>query len=250
MSSHARPGLTLPTGSIEWLIADHPQQALSLSGSGTALRLLAAGHQTYAVDKVTTVVAQLSAAGATAVVAEAESLPFDPCLFDVVWTHQGFHHYAPGLVLSEMARVLKPGGHAAVSYLVRDDSVPWVKRLLAHVQALDSSAMAGQYGTASVDELLVSKYFPRHEHREFRHWVPITRAQLVQMVAALPACAGLDEADREDFLGGVRALYDSVAPGAGDLRLPYQLRCWKAWVDHQELTAPIEVADGALVIPL
>lgn len=244
-------GFHLPPAAIDWLVGEAPQRVLTLSGASLPRTFLRAGHDVFAIDKQTRLVRGLAQVpGITAVAAQAESLPFDPCSFDVVATHQVFHRYAPGLVLSEMARVLRPGGHAAVSYLVRDDSVPWVRRLVHLVQELDPSAMAGSFGADSVRELLDSLYFPFSTHRSFRHWVPASRQSLTTMAANLPAAGGLAERERSEFLAAVAALYDESAPGAGDLRLPYTLLCWRAEVDHQELTAPIEVDDDGLVIPI
>lgn len=242
-------GVRFPPAALDWLVGPAPLRVLALSGSALPRTLHRAGHDVFAVDTSTEVVGGLRNV-ATAVVAQAESLPFDPCQFDVVSSHQVFHRYAPGLVLSEMARVLRPGGHVGVSYLVRDDSVPWVRRLVAHVQALDPHAMAGSFGTESVRELTGSKYFPRVEQKDFRQWVPLGRGGLVAMVEALPAVRGLADPERRDFLDLVQRLHDEVAPGSGDLLLPYQLRCWRAHVDHDELSAPIEIDDDGLVIPL
>lgn len=246
-----RGGFHLPPAALDWLCGGLPRRVLTLSGSWLPRTLLRAGHDVFAIDKSPHVAQALAQVpGITAVAAQAESLPFDPCAFDVVATHQVFHRYAPGLVLSEMARVLRPGGHAAVSYLVRDDSVPWVRRLVGIVHQLDPDAMKGDFGNESVTELLESKYFPTSSHRSFRHWVPATRESLIAMAANLAAAKALEAPELEDFLGQVAALYDESAPGADSLRLPYTLLCWRANVDHQELTAPIEVDDDGLVIPI
>jgi len=239
----------MPPTALQWLTGGRERSVLSLEGTALPRALMAADHRVVAIDRDVEVVRALST-HMLAVTAQAESLPFDPCLFDVVICHQVFHRYAPGLVLSEMARVLAPGGHAAVSYLVRDDSVPWVRRLIALVRQLDPDAMKGDFGADSVGELEDSKYFPVVEHKEFRHWQPIERDQLLAMVAGLDAVKGLDSAERSQLLDEVRALHDEYAPGAAGLSLPFQLKCWRAFVDHQELTAPIEVDDGGLVIPL
>ena len=45
----------------------------------------------------------------------------------MVTSSQNLHKFAPGLALSEIARVLRPGGHLAVAYNTRDDTVPWVR---------------------------------------------------------------------------------------------------------------------------
>lgn len=240
----------IPAAALDWIVGQPRCRVLLLSGSGPARALQRAGHDVWVVDKSEQVTATMAAAGLHAVTAEAEQLPLDPCVFDVVISHQDFHHYAPGLVLSEMARVLRPGGRAAVTYLVRDDSVPWVRRLIAKVQQLDPDAMRGNYGADSVEALQDSKYFPTVDQRSYRHWQPLTRADLLAMVQRLPAVQGLGQAQRARFLDEISDLHQQAASGAGGLRLPYTLLCWRAWVDHSELTAPIEVDDTGLVIPL
>ena len=77
--------------------------------------------------------------------------------------------------MTEIARVLKPGGHLAVAYNTRDDTVPWVKRLIGCCSDADPQAMRGDFGVDSVDAVADSPYFARLEHRNFRNWVPITR---------------------------------------------------------------------------
>ncbi|CAI9404744.1 hypothetical protein AESSP_01274 [Aestuariimicrobium sp. T2.26MG-19.2B] len=250
MGPMPRP-FTLPTQALEWLVPAPNMKVLTLAGPSLPVALARQGHQVIAIDKDVAVVSRLREAGIVAVVAQAESLPFDPCQFDAVLAHQTFHRFAPGLVLSEMARVLRPGGAACVSLLARDDSVPWVRRLIARLRELDPHAMSGDYGLDAVGHLLDSKYFPEHDATSYRHWVPTSRPDMLAMVERLPAARGLDEADRAALVADVAALYDNAAPSGRDaLRLPYQLRCWRAWVDHVELTAPIDIDDDGLSIAL
>ena len=241
-----------PEQAIDWMVGPTPSRVLNLGGSASLPRLLARRrHLVMAVDKDLDRVEQLaSQPGVIAIAAEAEGLPFDPCQFDVVTAHQVFHRFAPGLVLSEMARVLKPGGSACVSYLVRDDTVPWVRRLVRLLRQVDSEAMRGAYGDDSVESLLTSKYFHDHQMRTFRVWQGVTRREMLAMVVAQPAVAALDDDLRQLVLDDAAALYDDAKPGADDLKLPYQLKVWRAQVDHEELTAPIQIDDTGLVIPL
>lgn len=181
-------------------------------------------------------------------VATPESLPFHPCQFDAVIAHQNFHTFAPGLVLSEVARVLRPGGHIAISYLVRDDSVPWVQKLAGLVQQVNPEAMRAFHELDSVNAMLDSKYFPSSESKSFRLWIEASRKQLLDMTRG--ATPSADEDERNLLLEAVGELYDQYATGIRNLRLPYSLRIWRGFVDHAELTAPIEMADSGLIIPV
>lgn len=243
---------SFPSGALFWLASSRPQRVLTLAAPPALPRLLAhSGHDVFAVDREVSTIRSLTASGTiTGVVAQPESLPFDPCQFDRVMAHQNFHTFAPGLVLSEMARVLRPGGAATVTYLVRDDSVPWVRRLVNLVHQVDADAMTGEYGTSSVRTLLESAYFPEHDTKDFRVWMPVSRHALIDMVGAIPGIASLDADLRAMVLDDVGALYDDASPRPDGLSLPYELRCWRAWVDHRELTAPITTDTAALVIPI
>ncbi len=241
-----------PRSALTWLVGSRPSRVLNLGGSSALPKMLAADqHRVFTIDKDFDTISQLATdVRLEAVAAEAESLPFDPCQFDAVTAHQVFHKFAPGLVLSEMARVLKPGGRACVSYLVRDDSVPWVRRLISLMRSLDEEAMSRTFGDDSVTALEASKYFPSCERKSFRVWVPMSRSGLLSMAANSSGARRLDGEELEEFLLAVGRLYDESASGSDTLKLPYQLKCWRAHVDHAELTAPIQINDTGLVIPL
>ena len=58
---------------------------------------------------------------------DSESLPFPDNFFDVVYCNDSFHHYpAPRNVLSEVQRVLKPGG----TFLMGDCWQPYIGRMI------------------------------------------------------------------------------------------------------------------------
>ena len=204
------------------------------------------GHRLMVLDHEPAGVSQLRrrAPGCVPLVGAADALPLRPCMFDAVAVGQGFHTLAPGLALAEFARVLRPGGLLVVTYTVRDDSVPWVRRLVARLRRDDPDAMAGNYGEDSVAALNHSDYFTDVRERTFRRWVPMNRAGLLAMVARTPTAAALDEAARAALLDDVAALYDDAAKPPEPLLLPYRVRCWRAEVDHTDLSAPLSLTEG------
>ncbi len=208
------------------------------SGSGAFAEMVHhGGHEVFCLDRKVDQVSKLPERLGTQlhVVGQVESLPFLSCHFEVVTASQTLHRFAPGLAFTEIARVLKPGGHLAVAYNTRDDTVPWVRRLVALMQRADPTSMLGDFGTSSVDALAESPCFGSVERRNFRNWVPITRSGLISMVQRRPAVARMESSQRDGLLAEVGALYDSSGRAPDPLMLPFQTSCWRAEVDHSSL---------------
>jgi SAM-dependent methyltransferase len=241
-----------PVAATRWMVGDQRSRVLDLGSGrgGFATMLHDAGHEVFGLDREVAAVAHLAERLGTRlhVAGQVESLPYLSCHFDVVTASQTLHRFAPGLALTEVARVLRPGGHLAVAYNTRDDTVPWVRRLTALMRDADPSAMGGDFGTEAVEALADSPYFRGLERRNFRNWVPITRGGLVAMVERQPYTAALSDERRARLLADVGELYDSSARPPEPLLLPFQASCWRAEVDHSGLVLVED--DDALEIRL
>ncbi len=97
-------------------------------------------------------------------VADSEHLPWEAGRFDCLTCNFSFHHYPnPRLVLLEMHRVLKPGGHLVISD-------PWFPGLFRHLANLAVRfSKLGDVRMYSLDELrsmitAVSLQMVRAEH--------------------------------------------------------------------------------------
>jgi SAM-dependent methyltransferase len=247
----ARP--FLPESAVTWLVGADPRRVLVLGAAGpyaTAIR--EQGHAVLILDRDSETLGRVidRRPDLGGVVAQAESMPFDSAQFDRVVCAQNLHTFAPGLVLAEIARVLAPGGRLCVTYLTRDDSVPWVKRLVAKVRSHLPQAMAGAYGEESVAHVEQSPYFPHVETHTNRVWIPCSRDNLVDMALAAAGADALTDAEREALADGVGGVYDASARPPEPLQLPYRLLCWRATVDHSELSKPLPETDDALHISL
>lgn len=240
-----------PASALQWLAPEAPGRLLAIgrASQGLATRLHRLGHQPMLAVRAVTPGRAPRTPGIPILAAAAESLPFRPCVFDAITIANGFHLLAPGLALAEFARVLSPSGRLSVVRTVRDDTVPWVKRLAALLQAIDPEAMRPDpyAGTSSV---AASPYFPAPERRDFRMWVPITKPALVGMVSRSPRIAELAEPERSDLLAEVATLYDTSARPSGPLLLPYRASCWRARVDHAEFTGRLSHPTEGLRIRL
>ncbi|WP_152361171.1 class I SAM-dependent methyltransferase [Microlunatus speluncae] len=238
-----------PAEAPAWMVGDRPALVLDVGTGrgGLAGMLHEAGHRVCCLDRSEAAVRRLALRNAgPVVVGQVESLPFLACHFDVVTAAQTLHQFAPGLALSEIARVLRPGGHLSALYVTRDDTVPWVQRLAALLQKYDPEAMAGDYGADSIDWIADSPYFAEVTRRNFRNWVPADRDDLREMVQRRPATAQLPAAERDQLLAQVDELYASVARPPEPLMLPYQISCWRAVVDHSQLN-PAAAEDGVQI---
>lgn len=240
-----------PPAALDWLVGHSPARVVTLSASPALPRLLAqAGHEVLAIAEDEPTARRIAAAAAVSTaIGRAESLPLGSCTVDILVIHQSLQRFAPGLAFHEFARVLAPGGHVANAHLSRDDSVPWVRRLIELMRSIDPQAMSGDFGDEAVSRLRSSKLFPDNDGREFRVWVPISQPELVRMIEAQPFVTALPAPQRAQLLSQAAELY--AAAGAGQsLRLPYKLCCARLYVDHAEFTTPIRLTDDALIIPL
>ncbi len=229
------------------MVGAAPVRVLDL-GSGTggfAAMLHQAGHEVFCLDRDVQQIAGLPERLGTRlhVAGQVEAMPYLSCHFDVVTAAQTLHRFAPGLALTEIARVLKPGGHVAIAYSTRDETVPWVKRLMALMHRSDPQSMRGDFGVDSVDAVIDSPYFTNVQRKNFRNWVPITRSGLITMVERRPSVASLDAGVRTSLLGEVGSLYDTSARAPDPLMLPFQTSCWRAVVDHAGLIIEDDVND-------
>jgi SAM-dependent methyltransferase len=245
-------GRTLyPPTALAWLLPDQPVRALDLgSGSGTFARHVQdRGHQVFCIDRNVEAVTALPQRLGTRlhVAGQVESLPYLSCRFNLVTASANLHRFAPGLALSEIARVLKPGGALAVIYQLRDDTVPWVRRLASILRQADPQAMSGDYGTESLQAVRDSPYFGPVTSQNFRNWVEIGRDGLIAMVERRKETAELDDDVRKELLAEVGALYDSSARPPEPLLLPYRVICWRAVVDHSGLVLADDDTDAVQI---
>lgn len=252
MTSAGSPGF--PAAAFDWLaprpVGRRPRSLLLGRSAAPVARHLAAGDDPLvAVDPTVPGLRALLTRAPRALpsIARPERLPFVPTAFDAVWIHQSFHRLSAA-VLPELARVLIPGGHLAVSYVVRDDTVPWVRRLAAIMRSVDPRAMTADPGTGSIAAIEESPFFEAVEQRDFRLWIPIARVDLLDMVAS--RFPDLPREQLAPLMTAVGDLYESSARVPEPLLLPYRVSCWRARVDHDEFTSQLRLPDDGLTITL
>lgn len=218
-----------PEEAARWLTGPGSLTVLEL-GAGTGKlteTLVAHGHRVVATDPLAQMLLRLQSrtSPAATVVATAEGIPLPSRSVDVAVCAQSFHWFDHERALPEIARVLRPGGTLALVWNMRDEAVPWVRRL---------SAIIGSEGTDrdNVKALRESPLFGWVDETQFRSWQQLNRASLLDLVASRSYVAALDESDREEVLERVGSLYDEYGRGHDGMLLPYLTNCYRAVVQH------------------
>ncbi len=223
----ARPGY--PDEAARWLLGAPAGPVLEL-GAGTGKltgALRAAGGTVLASDPLASMLAHLrrDLPGVPTVVAAAESIPLRTGSVDLVVSGQAFHWFDLDRALPEIARVLAPGGRLALTWNLRDERVPWVRRLgrLLNVGAPEQS-------NGPTEDLLASQLFGFVRQETFRFWQPLGRATLRDLALSRSNLAVMEPGRREELLAQVDALYDDYGRGPDGMLMPYLTHCFVATV--------------------
>lgn len=221
----ARP--SYPREAVEWLVGRRGSTVVEL-GAGTGKLtdvLLALGHDVLATDPLDEMLQHLSLRHRDVRVANApaEQIPAATRSVDTVVAAQAFHWFDASAALREIARVLKPEGRLALVWNTRDDRVPWVRKL---------GEIIGRSGQDEdpTDTLVSSGLFGYVEQESFRHWQPLRRHELRDLVASRSNVAVMDPMARERVLRKVDELFDQYDRGPDGLLLPYVTQCYRAVV--------------------
>lgn len=250
--SYDRGRPSYPREAAAWLTGRHPATVVEL-GAGTGKltdRLVELRHDLLVTDPLEEMLEPLRARhpDLRVVTAFAEAVPVATRSVDVVVAAQAFHWFDPDAALREAARMLKPEGRLALVWNERDERIPWVRRL--------GEILGERAAWRDPTDLLVgSQQFGYVEQATFKHWAPLRRADLHDLVRSRSDVALMDPSARDRLLRRVDALYDEYDRGPDGLLLPYLARCFRAVVrprgtieepEHSaDLTAAAEAAREA-----
>jgi SAM-dependent methyltransferase len=221
----ARP--TYPREAAAWLAGLEHAHVLEL-GAGTGKlteQLSALGHRVLATDPLDAMLRHLVARvpGTPAVLATAEQIPMRARSVDAVIGAQAFHWFDLDRALPEIARVLRPGGHLSLAWNLRDERIPWVRRL---GELLGTQEQQNDPTHA----LLASNLFGFVETATFRFWQPLDRGRLRDLALSRSNLAVMSEPERERVLRKIDEMYEGYGRGADGMLLPYVTHCYKAVV--------------------
>jgi SAM-dependent methyltransferase len=216
-----RPGYPPPV--VEWLVPRLARTVLDL-GAGTGKltsALVEAGLKVTAVEPSQGMREQLSAAvpGAVVLAGSAEEIPLPDASVDAVVVGHAWHWFDAALAVPEAARVLTPGGTLALVWNVRDESEPWMAAL--------GAIMHGQAGPLSDTSPVVGPPFGPPERLEVRWHQPVTRQDILDMVASRSYVITMPDGEREQLLGEVAELLTAHPDLSGreEIEMPYVSRC-------------------------
>ena len=235
-----------------WLTGPAPLTVLEL-GAGTGkltADLVALGHDVHATDPdraMLDILAREVLVGRTSCT-DAEEIPAADASYDVVVAAQCFHWFDADAALAEIARVLKPGGHLALVWNLRDDRIPWVRKL-GRIIGSEENVDAAQW-------LRDSDLFEDVEEETFTQWQLVDRRSIQDLVLSRSHIAVMDEPERQRCLADALALYDDYGRGPDGMQLPYRTACFRARVAPKsvepEPRPPIDVdplTDSASTLP-
>jgi SAM-dependent methyltransferase len=221
----ARP--TYPREAAAWLAGpDHPQILELGAGTGKLTeQLVALGHRVLATDPLDAMLRHLVARlpDTPVAVAAAERIPVRARSVDTVVSAQAFHWFDTDRALPEIARVLRPGGHLALVWNLRDERIPWVRRLGELIGTREQPS-------DPTHSLLSSNLFGFVETATYRFWQPLDRKRLRDLVLSRSRIAVLSETEQARVLRKVDAMYDEYGRGHDGMLLPYVTHCYRAVV--------------------
>ena len=189
------------------------------AGTGKFTRQLASfGVEILAVEPSPSMRAELerTVPGVDLADGSAEAIPADDASVDAVFVAQAFHWFDPDRALTEIARVLRPGGGLGLIWNERDESVEWVHRLSQAIEWPERRPYPADRDYRAVvsahpDFVDVSRHrFPFHQ--------TLDHAGLMDRLASTSYITAMSAAERTAFLA---PLAERVSELPETVDLPY-----------------------------
>ncbi|WP_410563898.1 methyltransferase domain-containing protein [Amycolatopsis sp. cmx-4-61] len=212
-----------PREAIEWGLSGAsgtPRRVLDL-GAGTGkltLGLAALGLDVTAVEPDAEMRAQLERAvpSVTSLAGQAERIPLPDGAVDAVFVGQAFHWFDVPVALTEIGRVLRPGGVCVPLWNYEDESVPWV----AEFTAVGRDGAPRPTSIEDMREVTHPRFEP-FESGRFRHAQRRTAESLLETIATYSQVIVSAPAESAALLGRLRQfLAGNPATAHGEFDLP------------------------------
>jgi SAM-dependent methyltransferase len=213
-----------PVAAVRWALepvsADGPLRVLDLAaGTGKLTGVLCAeGHEVTAVEPDEAMLSELVRLhrGVRALPGRAERIPLPDGTMDAVVAGQAFHWFDPELALSEIARVLRPGGVVAGLWNGDDVDVEWVAGF-----GEVSGSRVSTAGFLTEHHLAPHPLFAGDEERTFPHSQRRTAETLVATVSTHSHVLVAPDDEREELLSKMLSYLKSRPETAtGEFEMP------------------------------
>lgn len=213
---------TYPADGIRWALAASTREVRRVldlaAGTGKLTQgLLDLGLEVTAVepdDAMRGVLAREFPA-IPALAGTAEQIPLSDASVDAVLVGQAFHWFDPVPALTEIARVLRPGGALGALWNGEDPDVEWVSEV---VEVSHTTARQGWQGEL---ELPDHEEFGAVERTVLPHSLRRTAESMVDYLGTHSRMLVIDEAERTEVLARVRDyLRTREETAAGEFDLP------------------------------
>ena len=220
-----------PVDGIRWALAGASRtvgEVLDLAAGTGKLTdgLVSLGVAVTAVEPDAAMRAELSSRmpEVTALEGTAERIPLPAASVDAVLVGQAFHWFDADRALTEIARVLRPGGVVGALWNFEDDTVDWV----AGLGALARSSVSREW---NVDDLPAPEVFDPFERAVFSHSHRRTAQSLADTIGTHSHTMVISETERAELLGRVlRYLRSRPETAHGEFDLPLQTTVVRARV--------------------
>lgn len=196
------------------------------AGTGKLTRqLVDTGAELVAVEPVSEMRAKLVAAlpSVEAMEGTAEHIPLPNHSVDAVVVGQAFHWFDGVRAVSEIRRVLRPGGALGLIWQSRDPSRPWIQSLNEIIDQLsvDNPRFRSGGWREAFDRVAL---FEPLANASFAHVQRGNAETIVDRVASISYIAAAPDEDRQRVLDAIRELLatDSDTADKDTIELPYR----------------------------
>jgi SAM-dependent methyltransferase len=224
-AAYERGRPSYPPEAIDWLLPRGARDVLDL-GAGTGkltTRLAERGLDVIAVDPLAEMLEVLtnSLPDIPALLGTAEQIPLPDNSVDAVLVAQAWHWFNPQRAISEVARVLRPGGGLGLVWNTRDERLGWVK---------DLGRIIGHEDDPFSNPVALPEPFANLQRHQVEWTNYLTPQALIDLVASRSYCITAPAEARTKTLDQVRQLlatHPALANATG-LALPYVTVCIRA----------------------